>query len=209
LDQIGEDRSHVRNHRPVDEGDQVAGGEGCAVAVDTTEGSGDIGGRDVVETAHRAEHELTIRELDGGGVRGLGEGEDVGSGGEVGEDRVDVASAEGADVGDAGAVGEEGVAHDWAVAAEFIHARVELEVGALAGGAEDALAEGGDAGERREVIALAGSLVDGGHDRVDETIEADESVFLSEGASVSAQFLERAGFKVHVGSKRKLAGKNL
>jgi hypothetical protein len=63
--------------------------------------------------------------------------------------------------GESGAVGEQGVAHDRAVAAEFIHARVELEVGALASGAEDALAEGGDAGERREVIALAGALVDG------------------------------------------------
>ena len=105
-------------------------------------------------------------------------------------------------------MGEEGVAHNRAVTAEFIHARVELEVGALAGGAENALAEGGDAGERGEVIALAGALVDGGHDRVDETIEANEGGFLSEGAAVSAEFLKSAGFKVHVGVRREVAGKN-
>ena len=202
LDQIGEDRSHIGNHRPVDEGYEIAGGEGRAVAVDASECGRDVSGRDVIEATHCTEHELAVGELYGGGVCGLGERDYSGASSEVSEDGVYVAAAEGADVGDAGAVGEKGVAHDRAVAAEFIHARVELEVGALAGGAEDALAERGNSGERREVIALAGALVDGGHDRVDETIEANEGGFLSEGAAMSAEFLESAGFKVHVGARR-------
>jgi len=60
---------------------------------------------------------------------------------------------------------------------EFVHPGIELEVGALAGGTEDALAKLGDAVEGREVVALAGALGDRGDDRVHKTVKADKHVF--------------------------------
>ena len=97
------------------------------------------------------------------------------------------AAAESADVGDTGTVGEQSVAHDRAVAAEFVHARVELEIGALAGGALDALGKLGDRVDRREVRALAAAKADGGDDGVHKAVEADEGGFGAEaGAELAA-----------------------
>ena len=212
LDQIGEDRGHVGNHRPVHEGDEIGGAKRGAVAFDAAERGGDVGRGELVEAAHGAEHELAVGEFDGGGVGGFDEGDDpVGAGRELGEDRVDVAAAEGADVGDTGALGEQGVAHDRAVAAEFVEPGVELEVGALAGGAEDALAELGNTGERREIVALTGALGDRRDDGVDEAVEADQSVFPGERATVLPELVEGAGFEVHglgegVGEEGKIGG---
>ena len=212
LDQIGEDRGHVGDHCPVHEGDEIGGAERGPVALDAAECGGDVGRGELVEAAHGAEHELAVGEFHGGGVGRLDEGDDlVGAGRELGEDRVDVAAAKGADVGDAGALGEQGVAHDRTVATEFVEAGVELEVGALPGGAEDALAELGDAGERREIVALAGALGDRRDDGVDEAVKADQGVFLGERATVLPELVEGAGFEVHglgegVGAEGKIGG---
>ena len=197
FNQIGEDRGHVGNHGPVDQGNEIARGECGAVAVDAAEGGRDVGGGDFVEAAHHAEHDFAVREFDGGGLGRFDKRDDAGAAGEVGEDRMHGAAAECADVGDAGAVGEQGVAHDRAVATEFVHARIELDVGALAGGAEDALAEFGNRGKRREVVPLAGALGDWGHDGIHETIETNQRGLLGKRATAVAEFTEGASLEVH------------
>ena len=113
------------------------------------------------------------------------------------EDRVDGGLAEGADIGDGRALGEEGVGHDRAVAAQFVEAGVELEVGALAGGGADALAELGDGPDGREILPLAGAQRDGRHDGVDEAVEAHQGALALPGGAVFAELLQRTGLEVH------------
>jgi len=100
--------------------------------------------------------------------------------------------AEGADVGHAEAGREEGVGHDRAVAAEFVEARVQLDVRALARGGHDAVAELQQGRDRREVVAGAAAEADGRDDGVDETVEADEGAMGGGLAATGGELLERA-----------------
>ena len=198
FNQIGEDRGHIGNHGPVDQGNEIARGECGAVAVDAAEGGRDVGGGDFVEAAHHTEHDFAVREFDGGGLGRFNKRDDAGAARKVREDRMHRAAAECADVGDAGAMGEQGVAHDRAVAAEFVHPGIELDVGALAGGPDDALAKFGNRGKGCEVVPLAGALGDGGHNGIDEAIEANECGLLGKRATAVAELTEGASLEVHV-----------
>jgi len=152
---------------------------------------------DLIEAAHHAEHELAVGELDRGRVRRVAERDGRGVRGHLLEDRVDGGLAEGADVGDRRPLREQGIGHDRAVAAERVEAGVELEVGALAGGGGDALAELGDGPDGREILALAGAQRHGRHDGVDEAVEAHQGALAQPGGAVFAELLQRAGLEVH------------
>jgi hypothetical protein len=116
---------------------------------------------------------------------------------EISEDWMDDRRTKRADVGDLRALGEDGVGHDRPVAAEFVHPRIELDVGALAGGPENALAEFRDRGDRGEVFSLAGAEPNRGDDRVDETVETEDGLLGSERVAAVAKLLEGAGLEVH------------
>ena len=198
LHEIHKDRRHVRDHRPVHQGDEVGGPEHRPVVVGADAGDDLLRG-DLVEAPHHAKHELAVGKLHGRGCRGVAKRDDTGFRGEIGENRVDRDLAERADVGDVGALGEQGVGHDGAVAAELVHPRVELEVGAFARGGADALAKLGDGADRREILALAGTLGHRGHDGVHKAVEADEGALLGEGGALGAELLQGAGLEVHAG----------
>ena len=203
LDEVHEHAREVRNHRPVHHCDEIGGPEGGAIPVRAHDG-GDLLRGDLVEAAHHAQHQLAIGELDRGGDGGVAERDHLGPGGHVGEDRMDGRLAEGADVGDPRALGEQGIGHDGAVAAEFVHAGVKLEIGALARGGRDAPAELGNRRNGREIVALTGALGDRGHDGVHKAVEAHEGVLAGAVGAVFAQLLQGAGLEIHgKGAQRK------
>ena len=109
----------------------------------------------------------------------------------VGEDRMH-RRPECTDVGDAEPAAQQRVGHDRAVAAEFVHPRVELDVRALAGRREDALPELRQRLDRRERLALPVAPAHRRHNGVDETIEADEGASAREGAAALRDLLEGA-----------------
>ena len=153
--------------------------------------------RDLVEALHHAEHDFAVGELCRRRGRGIAKRNDVRALGEISENVVHDGRAERADVGDLGSLGEHGVGHDRAIAAQFVHAGIKFDVGALARRCDDALAEFGDRRDRREVFALACAQSDRSHDGVDETVESEDGMFGRERAAAFAELLQGAGFEFH------------
>jgi hypothetical protein len=79
----------VREHRPIDHGDERGG---CEYADQLRLGhvGNQIGPIDVLEALMFAAHQLAIIELDRIGIAGLGDGMDRGASGKISEDRMQI-----------------------------------------------------------------------------------------------------------------------
>lgn len=196
VDELAKNLGHVRDHCPVDQGDEIGGGDFLGKGGFTHRLANPRQG-DVIEAAHLAEHQFAVIEFDRDGGGRLGDGNDFSTAGHILKQGVDVRIAQCADISEAPVGGEKGIGHDRPVTSELFEAGVEFDIGTLAGGAEHALAELGNGRDRGKRLAEAGAQPDGGRNRVDEAIEASEDVFL---CGLAARLLERgegAFFIIH------------
>jgi hypothetical protein len=149
-----------------------------------------VGPIHVVQRGDLAEHDLAVLELQGVGVTGVGDGDDLGPAGHLLEDRVQHGVAQAADVRHADAEAGQGVGHDGAVAAELHLAGDQLVVAALAGGGGDLLGQEGDGLDGLEGVEGV-PLVDHGDDLVDEPVEPDQRLDLPQASRGGRQLAGR------------------